>query len=108
MALKIQFLSEKILSNKDIALNSLKMISYPNPVVDNLMLEFNTSDSPHATVKIADIHGRLIHNTAFTVQPNENNVLTLALGEYQLTSGVYLIQLINGNKIFSKKIMFQK
>jgi len=51
---------EKLVGNKDITAASGQMMSYPNPVTDNLTLEFDATEAATATAQVFDIYGRLV------------------------------------------------
>jgi hypothetical protein len=108
LGIKIQFLTEKLVANKDLVSSSGKMMAYPNPVMDNLTLEFETGSSDKATVQVIDMYGRLIKSITSTVLTDQEITLNVPLGEYQLFSGVYLLHVTNGTKVFTKKIVYQK
>ena len=107
IGIKIQFLTDKLVSNKEIVLNSHKMLSYPNPVTHHLTLEFESSDATKAVAQVYDMYGRLVKSSTMDVPPAQEVRIDLPFEEYQLNAGVYLIQLTNGNKIFTKKIVYE-
>ena len=83
------------------------MLSYPNPVTHNLTLEFESSDASKAVAQVYDMYGRLVKSTTLEVPTAQEVRIDLPFGEYQLNAGVYLIQLTNGNKVFTKKIVYE-
>ena len=107
LGIKIQFLTEKLVGNKDITVNSTKMSSYPNPVTDNLTLEFDATETATATAQLFDAYGRLIQTTSFDVQPNDKAQLVLPMKSLGLSSGIYTVQVKNGRSIFNKKVIYQ-
>jgi hypothetical protein len=54
------------------------------------------------------MYGRLLKNDNYTVLTDQEVTLNVPLSGYALFSGVYLVQVTNGNKVFTKKIVFQK
>ena len=108
LGIKILFLTEKLVANKELVISSGKMMAYPNPVTDNLTLEFETGNSDRAVVQVIDMYGRLIKSTHSIVLTAQEVTLNVPMGEYALHSGVYLVQVTTGNKVFTKKIVFQK
>jgi hypothetical protein len=83
-------------------------VSYPNPVKNTLTLVFESSNSNDVKVQIQDMYGRLLKNELFEIAPSQEVTLNVPLGDYDLASGVYVVQLTNGNKVFTKKIVYQK
>lgn len=108
IGIKIQFLTDKLVNNKELVISSPKMLAFPNPVKDKLTLEFETGESDKAGVQIFDMYGRLVRSSEWKVLIEQEVTINLPLNEYDLNSGVYLIQLKNGSKVFDKKIVFQR
>jgi Secretion system C-terminal sorting domain len=108
MGIKLQYLTSRLVGNKEIVAANNKIVSYPNPVKNTLTLVFESSNSNDAKVQIQDMYGRLVKNELFEVAASQEVTLNVPLGDYDLASGVYVVQLTNGNKVFTKKIVYQK
>jgi PKD domain/Secretion system C-terminal sorting domain len=108
LGIKIQFLTEKLVGNKELVINSGKMMAYPNPVTDNLTLEFETGNSDKAMVQVMDMYGRMVKSSSYTVLTAQEVKLNMTFDNYLFPSGVYLIQITNGNKVFMNKVVYQK
>ena len=107
IGIKIQFLTEKLVGTKEIVVKSSRVLSYPNPVTDNLTLEFETSNASMTTIQLFDAYGRLIKTTDFAVQPKDKAQLVVPLKKLGLSSGIYIVQVKNGERVFNTKIVYQ-
>ena len=107
LGIKVQFLTGELVGYKDILANNSEMMVYPNPVTDDLTLEFDATDAPTATVKLFDALGRLIKTIDFDVQPNEKAQCILPFKSLGLMNGIYIVQVKNGQSVFNKKVVFQ-
>ncbi|MFK7757103.1 MAG: M43 family zinc metalloprotease [Flavobacteriales bacterium] len=69
------------------SLNSF--LTYPNPVSDQLHLEFETTNSGQLSIEIVDVTGRLVYSEQYQSAPGQNtftiSVDTYASGEYVLS-----------------------
>jgi len=75
---------------------------YPNPTFDLINLNFNSSNSNSAIIKILDLKGNLIYmNTIQVSQDNSNAVVDMS----KFLSGIYFIEIKIGKDIFHKKIV---
>ena len=77
--------------------NRLNFEMFPNPAQDNLTIQL-PSNSEKATVQFYDYVGRLALTR--TIDNNKNNVNVSAL-----SSGVYILKVVTGDKIGSKKFI---
>lgn len=82
------------LLNKAAAVNNL--VIYPNPANSNISVSFNTV-APTSTVSIMDLSGRLV----LQQQATEGN---LNINVSAISKGLYLLQVVNGNNVSTKKI----
>tara|TARA_R110001632_G_scaffold47551_5_gene120447 strand:- start:1781 stop:4000 length:2220 start_codon:yes stop_codon:yes gene_type:complete len=95
-------IEEATASINDLALEGFKM--YPNPVKGLLNLHFTMNDSDEVEILLYDIQGRKVKREYFsksTLRFEES--ISLA----NLTSGIYLIKVRNGNKYITKKIILE-
>jgi hypothetical protein len=78
----------------------------PNPVQNNVLVQFQASGSAHATLQITDITGRLVFEQSLTTTGKE--LQTVSLDLQQMKNGVYLVKVNAGGKILTGKIIIQK
>ena len=83
------------LGNNDNLLNNV--VIYPNPAKNNL----NIQNAKNASVKVFDLLGRIVLL--------KNNIsLNQQLDVSKLTTGTYLIKIINGNQIKTDKFIINR
>ena len=76
---------------------------YPNPASEMTVIELNLEQGSQASIDILDVSGRLvqeIHKGA--VQPGQSNYF---LDARTLQSGVYIVRLVVGEQMFSRRLM---
>jgi len=83
-----------------IALSSDSLMLYPNPVVDQLTIKLNGAFANTASLSLYDVVGRLVSRT--TIQSGEN---TLPFND--MPAGVYILQISNGAKRITRRIVKQ-
>ncbi len=81
---------------------------YPNPVTDLAVIEINpvsTQDYvPQTMIRVLDVFGKVYYQKSL-FNPNSQFTETLDFRQYQ--KGIYLIQVISGNKQKSTKLIVQ-
>ena len=70
---------------------------YPNPANENLFVSFEMQ-SKNASVQIYDVTGNLVKELEIT---NGNSQINIS----QLAQGLYVIKIVDGNKLYSKKFL---
>lgn len=77
----------------------VEMTVYPNPATEAINLQFNQAVSGMATVRIYDVHGRLIN------QENLNEIYNalFTMDTQAFEAGMYVIEVTNGDNIFTKR-----
>ncbi len=80
------------------SLNEIPFKTYPNPVKETLILEFDTNDFETLDAQIMDVSGKIL--AAYRVI---NPMYKIDMSKY--TAGVYWIQVRNENKISVEKII---
>ncbi len=93
-----------ILSNEDIKGEIAGLAVFPNPSKGNFTVRFDNITGDDVTVRVLDLSGR----TIFTRNYNSSTSLfaeNVALS--RVSSGLYLVQIINGNKQTTKKIIIE-
>ncbi|MBK7444008.1 MAG: T9SS type A sorting domain-containing protein [Bacteroidetes bacterium] len=78
---------------------------YPNPASDKIQLNYFTSEAGAVSINVVDVTGKVyITKTATAV--NGNNTFTIGLDA--LESGVYFVQIKNGEKQVIDKFIVTK
>ena len=75
---------------------------YPNPNSGSFNIKFNNAIS-NTDVEVYDVRGRLIYNKDFNVTGNFNENVTLNSAQ----SGLYLVNVKNGDRKITKKIIVE-
>ncbi len=81
--------------------NTLAVNVYPNPVKDILNVEFNNINSGGYVLRIYNSQGILVVENYGEAKSNNTHKQNIG----NLAKGVYFIQIISGDKIFSSKIL---
>ena len=71
---------------------NLNVVAFPNPVVNNLNLQFGNAEAGYYTVSVFDLNGRMVHNEAFSV--NGSAVATINASNW--LPGYYQVAISNG------------
>ncbi len=79
---------------------------YPNPAVDLITLDLATEQDVQAEVRIFDISGRAIHTEQVQLLAGQRNRHDMQLTN--LNSGIYIVQLRNGSRIMTRRLVLQK
>ncbi|MEM6378645.1 MAG: choice-of-anchor V domain-containing protein [Bacteroidota bacterium] len=77
---------------------------FPNPVQERLFLRVEVPKRQTYTVRIVDLQNRVIQSAPWTVTPGTQNWRAEI---DDLIPGIYLVQLISENQIYSRKIVKQ-
>ena len=78
---------------------------YPNPAKDKLQINYFTSEGGNVAISVVDVTGK-VYLTQNTNASNGYN--TFSLGLEQLNSGVYFVQIKNGEKQVIDKFIVTK
>jgi hypothetical protein len=76
---------------------------YPNPAAKTLYVDYNAESSAMAELKIVDLSGRIVKEYNFGILGAGKQTLQLDISA--LTKGVYIVQLGNGEKYLSNKLI---
>jgi len=87
-----------------IAKSELKI--YPNPVIDNMNIEYNLNKNSNININIYDMTGRIIKSIDLSNQPSGNHKFTIDCNSFR--TGTYFIQLIAGKEKTSAKFIVFK
>jgi hypothetical protein len=97
-------LSETLNVDDAFASDSFNIAAYPNPFTDTVHLIINTTEQNTIHYKIYDILGRMTTQSKLEEIQNTNHI---EIDTKSLSSGVYLVQVIQGTKKQSLKIIKQ-
>lgn len=93
---------EPVLAVNDLVVDNLFSI-YPNPNNGEFSIQVNSSSSNNIRVEVYDLRGRLMLNKSYNNSGNLNEKLNL---DY-LQSGIYLVNVNDGSRKSTKKIVIQ-
>lgn len=97
-----------ISSTEDVERNLFKSFSiYPNPVIDEINLEFDLKNESSFKIEIMDIMGQVVQDFSLNqTKFNGKNTLSLDLSS-NLQEGVYLLSIKTDEGILTKKIYLE-
>ena len=75
---------------------------YPNPVIDQLQMSYETLKEGSVQVEIIDFQGRILHRQSISSQEGTNQA---TIPVTQLKKGLYLFRLQNGNNVETIKFI---
>ena len=78
---------------------------YPNPVRDEVTIEYRTPDNTKYDIRIYDAFGRLVHYR--TVEPIKFEAKEIKVPVNNWSSGIYMISIENVSNIVSSKFVVQ-
>ncbi|MFM9946270.1 MAG: T9SS type A sorting domain-containing protein [Bacteroidia bacterium] len=78
----------------------LAVESYPNPVTDYIILKINTAITEPYTLKLMDMQGKLVKQSALTMQETKYDLQWQAKGNY-----IVMVYDPKGNPIFSRQFV---
>tara|TARA_B100000029_G_scaffold450424_1_gene474362 strand:- start:302 stop:598 length:297 start_codon:yes stop_codon:yes gene_type:complete len=79
---------------------------YPNPVTNNMNIEFELEKASELSLAIKDVLGRNILN--ITKGDFSAGIHTNSLNTINLSNGTYFIELVSEDKIITKKFIVNK
>ena len=77
---------------------------YPNPNNGEFTIEFNASNSGDVNIDVYDIRGRSVYNKLYE---NSSNRFTEKINLGSVQSGMYLLNVNDGNRTITKKIIVE-
>jgi hypothetical protein len=95
----VKFYPESVVSATDDHVTALPFEIWPNPATDHISIQYQHADEP-MTVSILDMQGHVIRQKRNVVSGSELEISTLP-------SGIYIIQLSNGEGIGYKKLVIE-
>ncbi len=80
------------------------VLIYPNPVIDEMIIDFNDSHRSDRLISIYDLEGRLV----FQMNSSSNNTSErIRLGNEQMEKGVYTVTIKSKGETSKRKILIQ-
>ena len=78
------------------------MIAYPNPVHDQLNVEFTSNDENSVLIKMIDLSGRIVYSEQVnpSIGANQN-----AINVSEFAKGVYLLQVEMNNQFENLRVI---
>ena len=89
----------------DIERANLITAVYPNPAKDQVNINLNMEQSENVEVSVFNTVGQVVLNENFGSM-NGVNTLTLNLGD--LTTGIYFVKIVVGDKVYTKPLQITK
>ena len=80
--------------------------NYPNPFNPITQFEYGIPEFSYVDISLYDLNGRKIKSLINSY--HQAGYFTMSISANNLNSGVYILQLINNNKIISKKLTVVK
>jgi hypothetical protein len=81
-----------------------KLSLYPNPARDQLKIEFHSDNLASPEIQIIDLTGKVVEK--FDRKMNQDqDIFKVELDISTLQPGVYFVKVIQGDSLFSKKLM---
>ncbi len=102
-----QILSGQFNTDVDIGIipsSQINLVTYPNPVTDNVQLSFNINESDKVKIIISNIKGEKIKEINLFANPG-HNIVDIDFSKY--LDGYYSISLAVGNSIPVKKVVLK-
>lgn len=93
-------IDEQFVDTKDIEINTTSLAIYPNPASDMITLKIEDIQNEIFTARIIDVNGKILNQSIVNIESN-----TGTLDVSNLSSGNYVVQLINSNKQYAQKII---
>jgi Secretion system C-terminal sorting domain/Fibronectin type III domain len=78
---------------------------YPQPATNEVSLQFYAVKNGNIIARITDINGKLIQQNTVSITAGKNNISIPLL---KISSGIYLLQVINNEVIHTKKLIITR
>ncbi len=107
----VSYINPRSASSKDDIVEgdgNIEVKSYPNPFNSKAIIEFkNTETTSHVVIDICDLSGNKI-STLFDNNVEKGVMYNAELDAKDLSSGIYIYRIVNGNQIINKRITLIK
>lgn len=82
------------------------MTIFPNPVHDELTIEYNLTKASKVRIDVMDLSGRLVFEVAETMdQPEGRNQVHFPVRDANLPKGIYMLRLVTDDDIQSRRLI---
>jgi hypothetical protein len=81
-----------------------KISLYPNPARDQLKIEFRSDNLSSPEIQVIDLTGKVVKKIDREIN-HDQDVFNVELDISTLQPGVYFVKVIQGDRLFSKKLM---
>ncbi|MDF1570281.1 MAG: T9SS type A sorting domain-containing protein [Bacteroidales bacterium] len=79
---------------------------YPNPATDQLKVEFTTENAMVPEIRIYDLTGKMVRRFDEEITL-DSKVFKADLDISDLKSGIYFVKVIQGERVWSEKLLVQ-
>ncbi len=83
--------------------NTIDVVLFPNPITDQLNISLDGLTTNKTIVSIVSLQGKVVMNKEYSFQ----NGTTRSIDVSDLANGIYMVQIINGEAITTKKIIIE-
>jgi hypothetical protein len=98
----LSFIDQTSIVSEMVNRENSSLLIYPNPVINQLQICYLSKNSGNVQVKITNIQGVVFHQQT-TISQNGTNHIMIPVSE--LPGGLYICQLLKGNKTESIKFL---
>ena len=98
--------SENLTTNVDASSPDVNLNVYPNPVTDNIHVNYFLKSSQHITISIMDINGQISEIFFTGIQDAGTNELNIPLHQ-KYPSGIYFLQIKSNEFIVNKRLIVE-
>ncbi|MBT8228845.1 MAG: VCBS repeat-containing protein [Bacteroidia bacterium] len=82
------------------------LIAYPNPADQSLFIKYNLFHESDVTFRITNVNGQLVWSHSKSSHTTDNKLIVVDVNKFQ--SGIYLLSVITGHQIASRKIIIKE
>ena len=83
--------------------SEMELMIYPNPSLDNFVIQYNLSSSTDVRIELLDLNGRVLQTFVNKRMDKDENVIQVESN--MLESGIYFCKMLTGNAVVTKKII---
>jgi hypothetical protein len=86
---------------------SNNVLIYPNPISDQINIQYSLLKSANVEIKLFDLQGKLCKILLSEIKNASNYTTSFDIGQNEITKGVYLVETTIGNRSSTQKIIVQ-
>jgi hypothetical protein len=91
----------------DAETNGPVLLAYPNPASESIRISFTPSETATSNLAMFDMHGMKV-NGLFAGHVEKGETMEMHLDPKDLTDGIYILQLVNGQETRRLKLIIRK